>query len=171
MKNIALIFLIMYTLFTYPARAQNLTLLLVKCSEIQDDLKRLVCFDNLAASQAANAISNKTSNAKINESRNTLERKVTELSAGFGSEHIKKSAKATNEVHQVLFFVDQVTQDQFEKFRITFTNGQQWKQTDDGTIRLKVGDKVLLTKGVFGAVYLKQSNIDSNRKIRIKRIK
>ena len=139
-----------------------------KCSQVKDSLARLVCFDDLAKTVSVSSVPNE----QHSESKLAVKKvaPVASKDASFGAEHLKKT-NVSEEDLQVVFVVAKLTKNQFSKWFVTFENGQQWKQTDSVYFKLKVGESVILKKGALGAVYLKKNDPESNRKIRVKRIK
>jgi len=175
MKKKFLISLVTLSLLslTTQAEAQNKTL--AQCAAIEDSLARLVCFDDLAK-QPVTPVSEKAEAAIAVPATKTEVvtapvASVAEKAADFGAEHLKKSVVADEENSQIVFTVAKLKQDPYGKWRFTFKNGQQWKQIDSDRFRVKVGDSVLLSKGVMGSVYLKKNKASSNKEISVKRIK
>jgi hypothetical protein len=171
MKNNSHITLAILALLSLTANAETLNNSLSKCAKIQDGLARLVCFDNLAE-QAETPVSVGTKPSKnVPEAKaKSVMAPAAKKVADFGVEHLKKS-NVTEEDLQVVFTVEKLSKDQYGQWRITFKNGQQWKQTDSAIFRIKVGESVLLKIGFMNSVYLKRNKPYSNKKIRIKRLK
>ncbi|MGB2739959.1 MAG: hypothetical protein WBC60_05310 [Cognaticolwellia sp.] len=170
-----LISLVSLSLLSLTTQAETLNKTLAQCAVIEDSLARLVCFDDLAK-QPVVSVSTKTApTAAVPVTKaEVVATPVTpaaEKAANFGAEHLKKSVVAVEENLQIVFTVAKLKQDPYGKWRFTFKNGQQWKQTDSNRFRIKVGDSVLLSKGVMGSVYLKKNKASSNKEISVKRIK
>ena len=120
------------------------------CASVQDDDKRLGCFDKLAEKLKPAIAQSKVDN--------------------FGKEHLAKTPEELEEKDEpVVFTVKSFTRNAYKKLRITFENGQVWKQMDTGRLKLAPGDKVELKKGIFGVVYL--GKVDQNKTIKVKRTK
>ena len=171
MKNNAFITLTMLALLSLTTKAATLSGNLTQCVKIQDSLARLVCFDDLAE-QALLPV-----NVVVKEDKNVSEIKAKTImaptstkAADFGVKHLKKPQIAKEDL-QIVFTVKRLSEDQQGKLFFTFENGQQWKQTDNDYLKVKVGESVLLKKGFMSAVYLKKNLPNSNRKIRVKRLK
>jgi len=167
MKSNSLITLAILALLSLTARAETLNSGLVKCAKIQDSLVRLVCFDDLAE-QAANVVAKPS--IATSAKNQTLALSAATKAADFGAEHLKKSNDEAADL-QVVFTIEKLSKDPYGKLRFTFSNGQQWQQTDSAFMKVNVGDSVLLKKGFLDAVYLKKNKPNSNKKIRIKRQK
>ncbi len=168
----------MLGLLSLTTQAESLNDGLVKCTKIQNSSARLGCFDELASSAIVSTVTSKKSanvvlTAKAEIKKTSLTSKANDeaiKAANFGVEHLKHSTVA-NEDLQIVFTIDKLSKDQYGKWRITFKNGQQWKQMDSTFLKIKLGDSVLLKKGFMNAVYLKKNQPDSNKKINIKRLK
>ncbi|MBA6328834.1 hypothetical protein H4J46_12965 [Colwellia sp. MB02u-6] len=171
MKNNSIITLTILTLLSLVTKAETLNGSLAQCLKIQENLARLVCFDDLA--EQAVPTDNVTTKIEKNAPKAKAEKAMVLTStkvADFGAEHLT-TYKVAEEDQQVVLTVEQLSKDHYNKWRFTFTNGQQWQQTDNDFLRVEVGDSVLLKKGFMSAVYLKKNQPDSNRKIRVKRLK
>jgi hypothetical protein len=171
MKHNATITLTILTLLSLIAKAETLNDSFVQCLKIQDSLVRLVCFDDLAeqAVPPVNVSAKMEKNAPDAKAKTTIVSTSTKV-ANFGAEHLT-TYKVAEEDLQIVLTVEQLSKDNYDKWRFTFTNGQQWQQTDNDFLKVEVGDSVLLKKGFMSAVYLKKNRPDSNRKIRVKRFK
>ena len=88
----------------------------------------------------------------------------------FGEEHLTKSKEyEKNQLNEVIFTIKSVTKNKRKQWLITFNNDQVWKQIEHEYIKLSAGDDVELTKGMFGAIYLRK--IGNNKKIKVRRNK
>lgn len=169
MKKITLIAIACAGLISVPASAGTLTENIAKCAQVKDSLARLVCFDNLAKTVNL-SVEKIQPNTPAIKAEVEIPKSVISKDASFGAEHLKKADVPEDEL-QVVFIVEKLKKDQYGKWRFTFKNGQQWKQTDSEHFRVKVGESLLLKKGFMDAVYLKKNIADSNKTIRVKRIK
>ncbi len=171
MRKITLISLACIGLASLSANAENLKNNLAQCAKVNDSLARLVCFDDLAkkVTSSSDNIKQETIAGSVIKRDPVIAPSVSK-EANFGAEHLKKT-NVSEEDLQVVFVVETLKKDQYGRWRFTFKNGQQWKQSDSGYFKVKVGESVLLKKGVLDAVYLKKNDPDSNRKIRVKRVK
>jgi hypothetical protein len=158
-------------LVSISANANSLTSELAKCTQVKDSLARLVCFDDVAKTTVFYSINEKqvSNSVPIIEKVTTIA-PIANKEANFGAEHLKKNNVSEDEL-QVVFIVEKLKKDHYGKWRFTFKNGQQWKQADSSDFRVKEGESVLLTKGMLNSIYLKKNNPDSNKKIRVKRLK
>lgn len=170
MNRIYLITIAILALPSMTAQAtESLNADVAKCAKIQQDVARLACFDNMAAQVLLP--SHVADVAKTAIKTPAAAPVVTATKAAeFGAEHLKKPEPAEEE-RQVVFIIDKLTKDPYGKWRLSFKNGQQWKQTDSAYLNIKVGDSVLLKKGFMSAVYLKKNLPNAKKKIRVKRLK
>ncbi len=158
-------------LVSMSVTAGTLNTELAKCSQVKDSLERLVCFDDLAKTASLSPVSEKQSSTLVPVAKKSASiAPIVSKEENFGAEHLKKTNVSEDDL-QVVFVVEKLKKDQYGKWRFTFKNGQQWKQSDSGYFKLKVGESVLLKKGVLDSIFLKKNDANSNRKIRVKRIK
>lgn len=171
---------IMASMVAYTVQADSLTDL-KKCAETKDSLTRLVCYDSVVKSlnsgitkEALPAVRRTEPKSATTETTalrpTTASPKVAKQKQmnndEFGEEHLIKTEESVNEV---FFTVKSVKKIVHNKLSITFENGQVWKQSDDNYIKILPGDRVKLSKGVLGVIYLKAEN--QNRRIKVKRRK
>ncbi len=167
MKKITFLLFVCLGWVSISASADSLKYQIAECAQVHDKLARLVCFDNLAqvVKDSINAKKQSVSSAAA-----VVKVPVVNKEESFGAEYLKKPKAAEDDL-QVTFVVEKIKKDQYGNWRFTFKNGQRWKQTDSVGFSVKEGDSVILKKGFLGAVYLKKNKSDSNKKIRVKRIK
>jgi hypothetical protein len=159
------------TLFTLTSNAQSLNMHLEACVKIKDNSMRLNCFDKMAEQvQLPQNIVSKKNRLSFADKLEEPKTASTTKAEKFGAEHLKKSVTKESDL-EIVFIIKSLSKDQFGTWRITFENGQLWKQTDDKFLKIKVGESVLLKKGFLNAVYLKKNQPNSNKKIRVKRLK
>ncbi|AZQ86061.1 hypothetical protein EKO29_19930 [Colwellia sp. Arc7-635] len=172
MKKNPIISLAIFGLLSVTTQAETLNEGLVKCAKIEDSLARLVCFDRLADHTSMPVSTVVKSNKVMPVAKPTVEAPVKVSKAeSFGADHIRKSHEVEKEESKIVFEIASLQKDPYGKYRFTFKNGQQWKQTDNNQLRVKVGESVLLSKGFMGSIFLKKNDTDSNKKIRVKRLK
>ena len=128
------------------------------CSEIADNQTRLSCYDQLN--------DKRTSVAVVSAKPSLTDQQVD----SFAKEQVKKTkAEKIKEVNTITLTIDELSKTLHGYWKITFTNGQKWQQKDSTRLKLKQGEQVTLTKGTFGAIYLKKEN--ANKRIKVKRLK
>lgn len=157
---------------TLPAQADNLASQLAECSQKKDSLTRLVCYDQLAKGQDVTKLAS-VAPKKVDKQPLIAETPVRSVVApkddSFGSENLKKP-EGESKVQELIVTVKSAKQTLHKLWKITFENGQTWIQTESGSaVKFKKGNKVILERGTFGSYWMKRA--DSNRTIRVKRIK
>lgn len=130
------------------------------CSDISDRDSRLLCFDELAL----NLINTDNSPSKV-------KKEITSQEADdFAKEQLKKSdEEREKEINSVTFTISALSKNPYGKWYINFENGQKWQQKDNNKLSLKVGQRVVLTKGALSAIYLQKEN--TKKRIKVKRLK
>lgn len=152
------------------------------CAQIEDSLKRLVCYDQAAARLSHKKNIEKgeaTVTPKVISEQESIKKtppnpivESVDRKEQFGIEHVQnqqKSKEKATEEKDVTYIVDSLEKSIRKRWLITFENGQVWKQSDTEYLDLSVGDTVHLSKGLFGAIYLKKDG--SNRRIKVRRQK
>lgn len=171
MKIISLIAMTIFAFLSLTLKAETREQSLAQCLKIEKNTTRLACYDALAQEKTSlKGTQEKQSSplppAKAVALKTPAENKI----ADFGAEHLKKSDVDEADL-QIVSIIESLSKDQYGKWRITFKNGQQWKQSDNEFLKLKVGESVLLKKGFLNAVYLKKNQQNLHKKIRVKRLK
>ncbi len=145
------------------AKQLNLSEKVKVCSEMTSDQARLSCFDQLT-----------TKSSPITKSAPQSVQQPAQLSAqqidAFAKEQVKLSkTEQAKELTSISATIDKLTKTVHGQWKITFKNGQKWLQKDTTKFSLKVGQRVVLTKGALSAIYLKREG--SNKRIKVKRLK
>lgn len=157
--------LIVVSAQTYASTEQQLT----ECSVIPDKLDRLICYDNLAASiQGANAETSVKAIAPVAVAVPTSAAvsSTAKVENDFG---IAPKPVQEDVVDKIYLDVESIAEDPYGALKITFTNGQVWKQTESRKFSLKVGDKVYIEKAALGSFLMGTES--RNAKVRVKRLK
>ncbi|MFV0597934.1 hypothetical protein [Shewanella sp.] len=145
---------------------------LTQCAAMTDKLDRLVCYDNLAASirvdtMANNATAPTATLAPVTTPAATSAVPVaTNVEDNFGMEVKRVQENTTDKIY---LDVESITEDPYGALKITFTNGQIWKQTENRKFNLKVGEKVFIEKAALGSFLMGTES--RNAKVRVKRLK
>ncbi|MFB2721474.1 hypothetical protein [Shewanella xiamenensis] len=153
---------------TYASTEQQLT----DCSVIPDKLDRLICYDNLAASiQGASAQTYVKAIAPVAVAVTTAAVSTTAASTAKVENQFGIAPKPVQEdvVDKIYLDVESIAEDAYGALKITFTNGQVWKQTENRKFNLKVGEKVFIEKAALGSFLM--GTEDRNAKVRVKRLK
>ncbi len=152
---------------------------LTQCAGITDKLERLVCYDNLAASIQVTTVTNNTT-APIAvapvvtpaaapaalATAAPVAAAATNVEDNFGMEVKRVQENTTDKIY---LDVESIAEDAYGALKITFTNGQVWKQTENRKFNLKVGEKVFIEKAALGSFLMGTGS--RNAKVRVKRLK
>lgn len=148
---------------------------LTQCAGITDKLERLVCYDNLAASiQATTVTNNNTAPIAVAPivtpaavaTAAPVATAATNVEDNFGMEVKRVQENTTDKIY---LDVESIAEDAYGALKITFTNGQVWKQTENRKFNLKVGEKVFIEKAALGSFLMGTES--RNAKVRVKRLK
>lgn len=152
---------------------------LTQCAGITDKLERLVCYDNLAVSIQVTTVTNNTT-APIAvapvvtpaaapaalATAAPVAAAATNVEDNFGMEVKRVQENTTDKIY---LDVESIAEDAYGALKITFTNGQVWKQTENRKFNLKVGEKVFIEKAALGSFLMGTES--RNAKVRVKRLK
>ena len=147
---------------------------LTQCAAISDKLDRLICYDKLAAtvgqtsSQSQVAPTPSTPAAPVQPAVVAAPVAAVSVVDQFGNENKAKKQKV-DEIDKLYFEVASVDKDPYGRLKITFNNGQQWKQTESRRYNVKAGETVFIERAALGSFLLGMD--DRNSTIRVKRIK
>ncbi|MCL1088934.1 hypothetical protein L2744_04790 [Shewanella profunda] len=148
---------------------------LTQCAAVADNLDRLVCYDNLAANAKISTTAIVGTQAVPNPSAiaapaaavaTAPQAPIVTAEDNFGME--AKRAKE-NTVDKIYFEVESIAEDPYGAIKVTFTNGQVWKQTEGRKYNLKQGTTVYIEKAALGSFLM--GSDDRNAKVRVKRLK
>ncbi len=151
---------------------------LLACAMKSDKLDRLICFDALAetvktsknnagATSVAPVIATATvpSVAASSSSPNTSAALPKSAEDEFGG-NFKAEEKSLEKLYME---ITSVKKDPYGALKVTFSNGQVWKQSDTRHYKLKAGETVYVEKAALGSFVLGSDT--RNATIRVKRIK
>lgn len=156
---------------------------LAQCAAVQDKLDRLICYDKLAASVANQPVAATVTQPQAATPVAAVAAPVPVAPAPVSAapvapvsqaaptveESFGKVKKTEAEPERIDLVISSVDTDAYNNLKISFTNGQVWKQTDGRKFKLKSGESVYIEKGALGAFYL---GLESrNTTIRVKRLK
>lgn len=130
------------------------------CSLVENDLKRLMCYDKIMKNEKPHKAQ------KENKA------------------HLNKQAKVPNNTRDDEFGLENRVEHKVDHIRseivtlklpkvgsktVTLENGQIWKLTDVDVFRAKVGDSVVIKRAALGSFLMNEVN--SKRAYRVKRLK
>lgn len=162
-----LILLSVASLFISTAAHASLESQLSQCAAIQDKLDRLICYDNLSSSLSSQTKTSVTTETIAVAASTATVASTAESSVEDSFGKVKKAEE--DEVSKIYLEVNKVTKDPYGALKITFNNGQVWKQTDSRSYRIKAEQKVFIEKAALGSFML--GTDDRNTTIRVKRLK
>ncbi|WP_457674715.1 hypothetical protein [Thiolapillus sp.] len=120
------------------------------CRQIDDDRKRLACYDD---------------HARMLEKKNAPPT-AEERKAAFGLPAVTPA----EEIHDIQAGISKVEKHGRGQRVLYLDNGQAWRQVGSSSQpRLKAGDQVVIERGALGSYILKPAN--SNRSMRVKRLR
>ena len=161
--------------FSHVAFAESLAKAMEKCSQVDNSLKRLVCYDQL--NNKANGYQDSELPTQVyrrppNANNETYPQapQVASNQVGNPVDNFGKPILQTiqrEEIDSLSAQISAIQKDQRGKFSITLDNGQIWQQTDSKSVLLREGDSVVLEKGLLGAFFLKE--VSSSSRIRVER--
>ncbi|MEO2281972.1 hypothetical protein [Pseudoalteromonas pernae] len=147
------------------------------CSFIENDFRRLLCYDNVVAgkpidaarstaSQAAPAVTAPTANTAVvaGTSAAAVATENAESNSEFGLEH-KKTVE--NAAQDLVAGVTKVSEAPYGELIITLDNGQVWRQIGTESFNLSKNDEVVISRAMFNSFLLKKAG--TNKTIRVKR--
>ncbi|MCS6101159.1 hypothetical protein [Shewanella baltica] len=150
---------------------------LTQCAATADKLDRLICYDKLAESvkgvtpalastQVAPAtVATVAAPTAVAVAATTHQAPAANIVDDFGMEAKRVQE---NTVDKIYLEVQSITEDPYGAIKVTFTNGQVWKQTDGRKFNLKQGEKVYIEKAALGSFLM--GTDERNAKARVKRL-
>ncbi len=148
------------------AKPEINTQALEACSLIENDFNRLLCYDNIMAGKSigsARSESKIPQHAKAHKQA-AKEKQATAPKDDFGLEHKEIVKEQEDEIRVTVTKAEKAPHGELV---ITMDNGQIWRQIGSERFRLKEGDKVVISRGMFNSFLLKLEG--QNRTIRVKR--
>ncbi|WP_371187273.1 hypothetical protein [Thalassotalea maritima] len=147
---------------------------IIDCSKLTNDSDRLACYDRIAASlttpveqaSADNVVTKQVIPPEV--ATNTTTNQAQPATADrFGLEHKRtEQEKATDDLTMT---ISKVKARAYDEWILWFENGQQWQTVSSSRSKFKVGQEVVISRGVFNSFSL--SIKGQNRSVKVKRIK
>ncbi|ABS06582.1 hypothetical protein [Shewanella baltica] len=150
---------------------------LTQCAATADKLDRLICYDKLAenvksvtpalaSTQVAPAtVATVAAPTAVAVAATAPQAPAANIVDDFGMEAKRVQE---NTVDKIYLEVQSMTEDPYGAIKVTFTNGQVWKQTDGRKFNLKQGEKVYIEKAALGSFLM--GTDERNAKARVKRL-
>lgn len=139
---------------------------LTACASITDKLDRLICFDALAQTVK---VTSSTTLAVVGSASVAAKPAPVPLATNIEDEFGNPKKSEVDKVDKIYLEVTSVSKDPYGALKITFSNGQVWKQTDSRRFKVKVDQTVFIEKAALGSFVLGLD--DRNTTIRVKRLK
>ncbi len=149
---------------------------LTQCATTADKLDRLICYDKLAESVKADTISTQVIPATVATVAvpttaaaivaTAPQAPTAKIADDFGMEAKRVQE---NTVDKIYLEIQSIAEDAYGDIKVTFTNGQVWKQTDGRKYNVKQGETVYIEKAALGSFLM--GTDDRNAKVRVKRLK
>ena len=138
------------------------------CSFIENDFRRLLCYDNVVANKpidAPRAQSKGNDKAAVAAATGSaVAAKQASSNNEFGLEHKKEHEEADQDL---VANVAKIKEAPRGELIITLDNGQVWRQLGTESFRLSKNDEVIISRAMFNSFLLKKAG--SNKTIRVKR--
>ncbi|SFC83583.1 hypothetical protein [Pseudoalteromonas denitrificans] len=149
----------LFVLISTSSFAQEVnTQALAACSLVENDFKRLLCYDQTIAGKSIDMTS-MTTKTPVNGS------KSQNKDQAFGLEHKDIAKDAAQEQTARVTSVKKAPRGELI---LTLENGQKWRQIGTERLKVKVNNDVIISRGVLNSFQL--GVVDSNKKIRVKRV-
>ncbi|MGI2155452.1 hypothetical protein ACROAK_21685 [Shewanella oncorhynchi] len=149
---------------------------LTQCATTADKLDRLICYDKLAESVKADPISTQTipttvATVAAPTTAAAIVATAPQAPAAKIADDFGMEAKRVQEntVDKIYLEIQSIAEDAYGDIKVTFTNGQVWKQTDGRKYNVKQGETVYIEKAALGSFLM--GTDDRNAKVRVKRLK
>ncbi|MCU8001141.1 hypothetical protein L5M38_07740 [Shewanella sp. SM101] len=149
---------------------------LTQCATTADKLDRLICYDKLAESVKADTISTQAipatvATVAVPTTAAAIVATAPQAPAAKIADDFGMEAKRVQEntVDKIYLEIQSIAEDAYGDIKVTFTNGQVWKQTDGRKYNVKQGETVYIEKAALGSFLM--GTDDRNAKVRVKRLK
>ncbi|MEC9261756.1 MAG: hypothetical protein VYD53_10495 [Pseudomonadota bacterium] len=170
--------------------ADNLLQAIASCKAIDNDSRRLACFDaiqspalkRLSASENGQKklqkpvasgsemardkqVANMSEQAQVRRDERKQTQPRSQAPADFGL----PPKTVEEDIDEITATITQLGETARGKLLITLDNGMQWQQKDSQPMRLDTGMEVTIESGFLGAFFLSYDGV--NRRIKVKRIR
>ena len=163
MKKILMTTLLLLTASGYTSQINVQAL--EACSLVENDLKRLMCYDKVLAGKKISQPIMKDEKDKSDNALKVVEKSQNKANE-FGLEKSKQvAAKKLDEIRST---VVKITKNPRGQRTFTLSNDQIWKQKGSDSFTAKKGDEVVIRRGIFDSFRMKKAG--TNRQIQVKRI-
>ena len=195
MTNRRLTIALIPTLMLAAAQAQETAVDLSACRALQQDSERLACYDSLAKQQAGQSANQATVPdvpeaappvaiaATIEDEQPVAPAKAVPQAAalpGDNSGPTQEELFGLNSEATKRSYEEAVGQEEMKELRATVTdiqpagpgriivyldNSQVWRQTTSPTLKVKIGDVIVIKKAAFGSFKMKKEDANASMKV------
>lgn len=154
------------------SQAQTVFDSLKGCGQVENSLKRLICYDDLVERMKLNSDSEQLVETVVPVLTNKPSPPSTKKSVPssrsdddyFGKEQDKvKELKTEDKIYAT---VVNIGIDAKRKRLISLSNGHIWRELSDVRLKLKVKDSIYIERGILGSFFLGKTNENSRIKVR-----
>lgn len=163
MKKILITTLLLLSTSSYASQLNVQAL--EACSLVENDLKRLMCYDKVMAGKQITQTVELQSIKKAPAIPAPAKAQTTTDS--FGLEN--KKAAELKQLDEIEAEITKLSKDQFGKRTFTLSNGQVWRQKSSDAFTGKKGDRIIIIRGAFDSFRMKKAG--TNRTIQVTRVK
>lgn len=168
---------VLLTIVSSVSQAETVAEAMQACRNESNDLKRLICFDNVAESMNIYAGASQ-SVEDVAESRPKAVATTAPVAASasgtpaadddFGMEHKKKPEQSTPD--EMTARIVSMAKNARGEFTVELDNGMVWRQNGKAnSLVINEGDAVIIERGLMGAFYLSREGY--NRRVNVNRVK
>ncbi|MBR9791850.1 MAG: hypothetical protein GYB58_08895 [Gammaproteobacteria bacterium] len=189
-KLSALILPALLWLVSVNTYADNLLQAIASCKAIDNDSRRLACFDAIqspalerfAASENNQRMPQKPAVTGTEKARDKQAANISEQAQARRDEHKQTQPRSQvpadfglppktveEDIDELTATISQLSETARGKLLITLDNGTQWQQKDSQPMQLDPGMEVTIESGFLGAFFLSHDGV--NRRIKVKRIR
>lgn len=166
------------------SHAETISDALKSCGQVQNSLKRLVCYDKIVnemnrygdldqlMSIPAPLAASKPQGTSMENSAPTVATKSNQTQSAssdddFGME--QRRLKDQNTEDKIYATVVNIQKDARKKRVFTLSNDHVWRETEGVSLQIKEGQTIYVERGALGSFHLSKDGV--NRRIRVKRVK
>ncbi|GAB5381911.1 MAG: hypothetical protein Alis3KO_30950 [Aliiglaciecola sp.] len=186
MKNIksALMSLVVVSAsLSLPVQAESISQALKKCGQVQNSLKRLVCYDGIvndlnkyggldelmSVPAPLPATSPNTPSASVPQTSAPQQPAVSATPSrnqDFGMEQRNLRDDTEDKIYAT---VVSIKKDARKKRLFTLDNGHVWREADGSSLSIKENEVIYVERGAIGSFHMSKDSV--NRRIRVSRVK
>ena len=170
-------------------QAQTVADALQTCGQVQNSLKRLVCYDDIVknlnayggltdlmavpaplparGTQGPAPVNPRPAQAAPYVAAPAAASPSASPESQFGLEHRKNESE--DRIEKLFASVTKVGKSNKNKVTVTLDNGQVWRQTHSDALRIKVNDRVYVERGVMGAFFMGKES--AKKRMKVARVK